>query len=106
MNPYPFALLNHFTVPFKRSTYLIPPFSARPLIGAKGRATLQMPPIRMHFGVQWVGCQAIVCSKKSTKGGMCKRFRCAGLRFTFLLVGFLSFLFLTLRYARRDRTTV
>ena len=26
MNPYPFALLNHFTVPFKRSTYLIPLF--------------------------------------------------------------------------------
>ena len=21
MNPYPFALLNHFTVPFNRSTY-------------------------------------------------------------------------------------
>src|ERR1700680_3910657 len=31
MNPYPLALLNHLTVPFKRSTY--PPLSAGPRAG-------------------------------------------------------------------------
>ena len=33
MNPYPFALLNHFTIPFSLSTKC--PFSARPLSGAE-----------------------------------------------------------------------
>ncbi|MFZ0181263.1 MAG: hypothetical protein WAL84_15560, partial [Candidatus Dormiibacterota bacterium] len=39
MNPYPLALLNHFTVPFKRSTYA-------PL--GHG-SSLSMPPDYCHF---------------------------------------------------------
>src|SRR5260370_26195483 len=61
MNPYPFALLNHFTVPFIRSTY--PPLSARPYWGPKGRARSQIPTTKMHFGAPEVGCQARVRGK-------------------------------------------
>src|SRR3954462_8047461 len=52
MNPYPFALLNHFTVPFSLSTKS--PFSARPLVrGPEGVPAVT----QMHFVRAGLGCQ-------------------------------------------------
>src|SRR5579862_309379 len=52
MNPYPLALLNHLTVPFKRSTSSSP-LSAR-LLTPRARETC---PPWMHFVAIRMGCQ-------------------------------------------------
>src|SRR5579864_4969267 len=64
MKPYPFALLNHLTVPFNRSTHY--PRFCTPLFGGESVPTVKAAD-RMHFGVPGVGCQSVELSKNSLK---------------------------------------
>src|ERR1051326_3721166 len=66
MNPYPLALLNHFTVPFKRSISTDFPFLRTSRYRGKDVPAVH---IEMHFRALGIGCEHV----KTLKGSDAKQ---------------------------------